>query len=117
MFGGTGRAGGAVVARALDRGHRVTAFVRSPEKLGGVAKGLDVVLGDARDAVAVHEVLAGREAAIAALGARMRESSELSDAASVVIGAAEAVGLPRLVTISQVGVFLTKTAPEFVHVR
>lgn len=117
VFGATGRAGSAVVARALERGHRVTAFVRSPERLGVVADRVEVSVGDALDEDAVRGALEGRDAAISALGARMRDTTELSDAATVVIRAAEAIELPRLVTLSQVGVFLTKTAAEFVHVR
>lgn len=117
VFGGTGRAGSAVVDRALDRGHRVTVFVRSPEKLGDLEARVEVVEGDALDAPAVRAVLRERDAAVSALGARMRDSTELSDAVAVLLREAEAVALPRLVTISQVGVFLTKTAPEFVHLR
>jgi hypothetical protein len=32
-LGATGGTGGEVVGQALERGHRVTAFVRSPEKI------------------------------------------------------------------------------------
>lgn len=117
VFGATGRAGSAVVERALARGHLVTVFVRSPAKLGDVAERVEVVQGDALDETAVRAVLGQHDAAIVALGARMRDGSELSDALAVVVRAAEAAALPRLVTISQVGVFLTKTAPEFVHLR
>ena len=117
VFGATGRAGSMVVERALARGHRVTVFVRSPAKLGDVAERVEVVQGDALDETAVRAVLGGHDAAIVALGGRMRDGSELSDALAVVVRAAEAAALPRLVTISQVGVFLTKTAPEFVHLR
>lgn len=115
VFGATGRAGSAVVERALARGHAVTAFVRDPARLGRA--GVPVRVGDALDPEAVRAALQGREAAIGALGARMRDGTELSDAMRVLIGVAQDAGLPRLVTISQVGVFLTKTAPEFVHLR
>lgn len=33
VFGATGRTGKEVVKQALDKGHRVTAIVRTPEKL------------------------------------------------------------------------------------
>jgi putative NADH-flavin reductase len=115
VFGATGRAGSAVVERALARGHAVTAFVRDPARLDRV--GVPVRVGDALDAGAVRDALEGQGAAIGALGARMRDGTELSDAMRVLIGVAQDVGLPRLVTISQVGVFLTKTAPEYVAVR
>jgi putative NADH-flavin reductase len=121
VLGGTGRAGSAVVERAVARGHDVTAFVRSPERLrervGGLVDRLRLVVGDADDPGAVREALRGRGAAIGALGARLRAGTELSDLMGTVIRAAEEVGLPRLVTVAQVGVFLTKTAPEFANVR
>jgi putative NADH-flavin reductase len=115
VFGATGRAGSAVVERALARGNAVTAFVRDPSRVA--ADGVRVRVGDALDATAVRAALEGQRAAVGALGARMRESTELSDAMRALIDAAQDAGLPRLVTVSQVGVFLTKTAPEFVHVR
>lgn len=117
VFGATGRAGSALVERALARGHRVTAFVRTPQKLGATADRVGVVVGDASDRAAIREALRGHHAAISALGARMRDSTELSDAIASLVEAAEEVGPARLVTISQVGVFLTKTAPEFAHLR
>lgn len=117
VFGATGRAGSAVVSRALARGHRVTAFVRSSERLSETASRVQVVLGDALDPAAVAAALRGRDAAIGALGARMRDTTELSDAMRVVIEGAQAEGVARLVTVSQVGVFLSKTAPGFAHLR
>lgn len=117
VLGAAGRAGSAVVERALERGHSVTAFVRSPEKLGDAAGRVDVIVGDALDEAAVRTALEGHDAAIGALGTRTRDSTELSEAVAAVVRAAEAVALPRLVTISHVGVFLTRTAPEFVHLR
>jgi putative NADH-flavin reductase len=116
VFGAAGRAGSAVVERGLARGHHVVAFVRDPGRLADAGR-VEVLVGDALDATAVRAALEGRDAAIGALGARMRDSSELSDAVSVVVGAAEMTGLPRLVTVSQVGVFLSKTAPRFAHLR
>lgn len=117
VLGATGRAGSAVVARALARGLRVTAFVRRPERLGDVADHVEVVVGDALDPEAVRGAMEGRDAAVGALGARMRDTTELSDAMRVVVASAQAAALPRLVTVSQVGVLLTKTAPEFAHLR
>jgi putative NADH-flavin reductase len=117
VFGATGRAGSAVVDRALERGHRLTTFVRSPEKLGAVAARVRVVVGDATEPAVVAEALEGHDAALGALGARMRESTELSDAMEVLIRVADGVGTCPLVTVSHVGVFLTKTAPEFAHLR
>jgi uncharacterized protein YbjT (DUF2867 family) len=117
VFGATGRAGSAVVERARARGHEVTAFVRDPGMLGDVANEVRVVTGDALHADTVEKALRGREAAVSALGARHRDTTELSDAATTMIRAAGSVRLARLVVISQIGVLLTKTRPEFAHIR
>jgi uncharacterized protein YbjT (DUF2867 family) len=117
VFGATGRVGSVVVERALARGHDVTAFVRAPERLGPVADLVAVIIGDAVDAPAVEAALAGRDAAVAALGPRRQDTTELSDAGLGVIRGAEAAGLPRLAVVSQIGVLLRKTRPEFEHIR
>jgi uncharacterized protein YbjT (DUF2867 family) len=46
ILGATGRTGQELVGQALKREHRVTAFVRTPEKLGAPRAGLRVVQGD-----------------------------------------------------------------------
>ncbi len=42
ILGATGGTGRALIDQARERGHRVTAFVRSPQKLGAPAEGLTV---------------------------------------------------------------------------
>jgi uncharacterized protein YbjT (DUF2867 family) len=39
MLGATGGIGRAPTDQAIERGHQVTAFVRSPEKLGAARQG------------------------------------------------------------------------------
>jgi len=68
ILGGTGYAGGAIVAEAARRGHAVTAVSR-----GAVAQpvaGVDYVTGSASDGAVLDEVLAGRHAVIVALSPR-----------------------------------------------
>src|SRR5438067_729863 len=48
ILGATGGTGRALIDQALERGHRVTAFVRSPQKLGGPREGVTVLQGDPR---------------------------------------------------------------------
>jgi len=50
--GATGGTGRQLIDQALARGHQVTAFVRSPEKLGARREGLRVQRGDPRDGAA-----------------------------------------------------------------
>jgi len=55
ILGATGGIGRQLVDQALDRRHRVTAFVRSPKKLGATRDGLTVIPGDVRDADAMRK--------------------------------------------------------------
>jgi uncharacterized protein YbjT (DUF2867 family) len=48
LLGATGGIGRALIDQAIERGHRVTAFVRSPEKLSVSREGLSVRKGDPR---------------------------------------------------------------------
>ena len=68
ILGGTGYAGGAIVAEAARRGHDVTAVSR-----GAVEQpvaGVDYVTGSATDGSVLDEVVAGRDAVIVALSPR-----------------------------------------------
>src|SRR5262245_47317764 len=49
VIGATGRTGREVVQQALARGHRVTAFVRSPESITATNERLNIIKGDAMD--------------------------------------------------------------------
>jgi putative NADH-flavin reductase len=68
MLGATGGIGRQLVDQALERHHKVTAFVRSPQKLGAARDGLTVIQGDVRNADAMSEALAGHDAVLSALG-------------------------------------------------
>jgi putative NADH-flavin reductase len=46
VLGATGGTGLEIVRQAIERGHSVTAFVRSPERLDGLAHRIAVIQGD-----------------------------------------------------------------------
>jgi uncharacterized protein YbjT (DUF2867 family) len=79
LLGATGGTGRHVLEQALARGHRVTAFVRAPEKLT-LRGGLTVVRGDPRDATALGAAAAEHDVAISALGPRTRHDEALMPA-------------------------------------
>ena len=70
IFGPTGGTGRRLVERAIAEGHDVTAFVRNPSKLTARHERLGVFEGDAFDAAAVREAVAGTEAVVCVLGSR-----------------------------------------------
>jgi putative NADH-flavin reductase len=67
IFGATGRAGRAVVERALRQGHEVAALTHDPAKIPPRQR-LRVVSGDACDPVSVGETINGAQAIVSTLG-------------------------------------------------
>jgi putative NADH-flavin reductase len=77
ILGATGGIGHYLVQGALERGHQVTAYVRSPEKIGSKAEGLSVVKGDLFDADQMARSMAGHDAVLSAFGPVTIRSSNL----------------------------------------
>jgi uncharacterized protein YbjT (DUF2867 family) len=107
ILGGTGGIGGHVLAWALDAGHPVRALARRPEALPR-RDGLTVIRGDALDAAAVAETIAGAGAVVCALGPRGAKSqSLLAGAAANIVAAMDKTGARRLVGVSAAGAYIT----------
>lgn len=105
VFGATGPLGRRIVEAALAARHHVTAFARTPGRLGS-RTGLREVTGDVLDADAVAAAVPGHDAVISALG-HSRPSPkghDLHPGASHIIGAMRAAGVSRLIWISSHGV-------------
>jgi putative NADH-flavin reductase len=67
IFGASGRTGTKVVEQALDAGHIVTAFLRTPAKITIQHPGLTLFQGDVMDAAAVEKAVAGQDVVISVL--------------------------------------------------
>lgn len=102
IFGAAGATGREIAAQALDTGHVVTAFVRSPAKLGDLAPRVRVVEGDVTHRAAVEAASAGQDAAIVALGASnpFRRMPSLTVVMHNILMALEAAVVPRLIYLS-----------------
>ena len=118
VFGATGRVGRAVVEQGLARGHEITAFVRSPARLGRAeSPGLMVVLGDASDPASVVGAIPGHDAVISALGVTtLEETTDLSTMNANVVAGAMVTGVARVITVVSVAVFFETSRPPFQHV-
>ncbi|KAL9968974.1 hypothetical protein ACROYT_G021127 [Oculina patagonica] len=64
----SGRTGNEVVKQALEKGHHVTAVVRTPEKLTTQRENLLLVKGDACDVESFAAALDGKDAVLSSLG-------------------------------------------------
>jgi putative NADH-flavin reductase len=105
VFGATGRTGVPLVRGALDRGHEVVAFVRSPGKLDVEHDALTVVEGDAYTGEVVAEAVAGADAVASVLGQTGSGPDDLlTVAGDHVLAAMDEHGVDRLVTMVGAGV-------------
>jgi uncharacterized protein YbjT (DUF2867 family) len=108
LLGATGRTGAQLVDLAVQRGHEVTAFVRSPGKLPR-RTGLEVVKGDVRDERALGRAMVGHDAVLSALGPAPRQAMTgttlLRDAAHATVVAMRSAGVGRIALVSSALLF------------
>lgn len=107
VFGATGKIGALVVRRLLEDGHDVTAFVRSPAKLGIAAAAVDVVAAELTDEDAIRDAVEGADAVISALGPPIDpfvRGAPLTDGTRRIVAAMHATGVRRLVALATVSV-------------
>ena len=105
IFGATGGTGTELVKQALERGHSVTAFVRSPAQLADKGEGLTIVTGDIHNLTDVERSIQGQDAVICALGARDLKKTMIRTAGTVnIINAMKKNKVRRLSIVSAMGV-------------
>ncbi len=97
VLGAAGATGIPLVEQALAAGHRVTALVRSGQKLTITNPNLHIVEGDATDHAAVSEAMNGGDAVISVLGAR---GPVMTEATRAIVDAAKQKGPERVVMLS-----------------
>ena len=68
VFGANGPTGRILTRRALEEGHEVVAFTRSPDSFPVEHTGLEVVAGDVHDRTAVEAAIDGTDAVLCTLG-------------------------------------------------
>jgi putative NADH-flavin reductase len=105
VFGASGKTGFIFVERALVDGHLVTAFVRSPARMGIQHRNLTCFQGDVMDAAAVEKAITGQEAVISVLGpTRIPVAGMLEMAAKNLVTAMQKTSVRRLISTTGAGV-------------
>lgn len=105
IFGSTGGTGRQIVAQALEQGHDVTVFARSPEKLDQKHEKLQVVQGNVLDFASVERAIQGQDAVLCALGMSMKDKTMLrANGTKNIIRAMEKTGVKRFICQSSAGV-------------
>src|ERR1700730_3391341 len=106
ILGATGGIGTAVLEQALQHGHAVTAFVRSPEKITRRDRNLRVQKGDPHHVDQLASSMIKHDAVISALGTRsLAKRTLLEDCAQSTIEAMQRSGMRRLLVVSAAVVF------------
>jgi uncharacterized protein YbjT (DUF2867 family) len=111
IFGATGPTGHDLVARALEKGHEVTAFARNPKGLKiDKQEGFSVFTGDVLQPTTVDRAMTGQQAVLCAIGPRARTgtgetpTNVVSVATRHILEAMGRSGTRRLISLSSVGV-------------
>ncbi|WP_462406355.1 NAD(P)-dependent oxidoreductase [Gracilibacillus sp. Marseille-QA3620] len=106
IIGASGKTGQLAVQQALDAGHNVTAFMRTPEKLKLTHERLTVVQGDGTDSEAVNSAIKGQEAVISCVGSNsgLGKTTILREMAGTVAEAMARNGVDRIVYMASAGI-------------
>jgi putative NADH-flavin reductase len=106
IFGASGATGKELVAQALERGHRVTAFVRTLGRLERKDGEPDIVLGDVANLVAVTRAIADSDAVLSALGVGrpLRSDPAVVRGVRNIVTVMQKHGPARLIYLSVLGV-------------
>ncbi len=113
VFGATGKTGIPLVKQALEAGHEVKAFVRSPEKMPIKHERLELVQGDATDPKAVERAVEGTDAVLSALGHAKGSPDDVQTVATRnIVAAMKRHKVERIVSLTGAGVSDPQDRPK-----
>ena len=116
IFGASGRTGRQLVRQAIDRGHRVKAFARTPARIDVEHDRLEIVQGDVQDPAAVERAVAGADAVISALGpTENTPDRQVTKGTRHIVEAMHRHGVHRLVITGGAGVGDPNDRPTVVN--
>jgi len=106
IVGATGGSGLELVQQALARGHKVTAFVRHPNRLKIEHANLRIAQGDVLDPASLEAAMQGQDAVLSALGHKrfFYPNSILSEGTRNILDAMKSCQVRRLIVESSLGV-------------
>ncbi len=107
LLGATGFSGSEVLRQLLSSSHQLTLLVRDPRRLPPLPSTVTVLQGDALQPDDLRRALLGQDAVLHCLGiggqGNGAASTLVSDATRHLIAAMEALCIPRLIAMSNVG--------------
>jgi putative NADH-flavin reductase len=115
ILGATGGIGLETVRHAIEQGHSVTAFVRSPERLKPLADRIVMRQGDLLNPAQLEAAIAGHDAVLSGFGPRLplatSDANLLRDFAAALMPAMQRAGVRRLVIVSTAFLFRDSMLP------
>jgi putative NADH-flavin reductase len=115
VLGATGGIGLEIVRQAVDRGHKVTAFVRAPERLKSIAARFGVIQGDPLSSAELARALEDQDAVLSGFGPRVpvakTDATLLHRFGVALSDAMRNVGIRRAVIISTAFLFKDSIIP------
>lgn len=116
VFGATGGTGRHLVTQALAQGHHVTAFVRTPAKLGLTHPQLRMVMGDVLAYADVLAAMPGHDAVLCALGTPSAQHDTLRSAGTRhILQAMQTCAIQRFICLTTLGIGDSKAALPFLY--
>ncbi|ANU09534.1 hypothetical protein A1A1_15878 [Planococcus antarcticus DSM 14505] len=113
IFGASGRTGKPLVMQALERGHEVTAFVRSKAKLPIQHENLTIFEGDVLIYEDVELAVRGQAAVLSVLGhTKNSPKNLLTRAMENITKAMDLCGIKRLINLTGAGVKVEKDVKQ-----
>jgi putative NADH-flavin reductase len=116
IFGASGKTGHELVKQGLALNHRITAFVRNPDKLLMVHENLKIIQGDILNYQQVDEAVKGKDAVFSALGASspFKFDQVVVDGVGNIIKVMVANHVNRLIYMSFIGLKDSRNAAGFI---
>jgi putative NADH-flavin reductase len=115
VLGATGGTGLEIVRQAIEHGHSVTAFVRSPERLKPFQDRITVEQGDLLNSTELERVIEGHDAVLSGFGPRVpiskADANLLQQFAVALTGAMLHAGVRRVVVESVAFLFKDSIIP------
>ncbi len=106
LIGATGFVGSSLLSEVLNRGHRVTAVVRHPDKVKTKHDNLKIVKGDALNENELAKLLAGHDAVISAYNPGWQNQdiyNEYLKGCKSILNAVKKSGIKRFLTVGGAG--------------
>lgn len=115
IFGATGRTGQALVHQALEAGHDVTAYARTPTKLDVEHDRLTIVQGEMNEPDAIRKAIEGADVVLSALGPSSNKPVRpLTAGMQNIVDAMKAEGVNRLIASTGAGVKAPEDEPDLI---